>query len=58
MVVNYFLLVGVLTLVWVLYAALRLAPLLMKRWKAWGEVCAFLVFTVIELGLIFVFLRP
>jgi len=56
--VNYFLLVAVLTLVWVLYAAVRVAPLLAKRWKTWGEIFAFLVFTALELGLLFVFLRP
>ena len=55
--VDYLLLVAVLTLAWVLYAALRFAPLVAKRWKAWGEVCAFLVFAAIELGLLVVFLR-
>jgi len=56
--VNYVLLVAVLTLAWVLYAALRVTPLLARRWKAWGEVCAFLVFTAVEVGLLFAFLRP
>jgi len=54
--VNYVLLVGVLTFGWVLYSALRVGPWFAKRSKAWGEVCAFLVFTVIELGILIAFL--
>ena len=56
--VNYILLVAVLTLAWVLYSALRFAPILAKRWKTWGEVVAFLIFTGVELGLLVAFLRP
>jgi hypothetical protein len=47
--VNYLLLAAVLTLAWVLYAGLRVGPMLSKRWRAWGEVYAFLVFTAVEL---------
>jgi hypothetical protein len=54
--VNYVLLVAVLTLGWVLYAAFRVGPWFAKRSKAWGEVCAFLVFIVIELGILIAFL--
>jgi Flp pilus assembly pilin Flp len=55
--VNYALLAAVLTFAWALYAAFRVAPLFAKRWKSWGEVCAFLLFTAVELGLL-VALRP
>ena len=56
--VNYVYLVAVLTFAWVLYAAFRVGPTLAKRSKAWGEVGAFLVFTIIELGILIAFLRP
>ncbi len=56
--VNYVYLVVVLTFAWVLYAAFRVGPTLAKRSKAWGEVCAFLIFTGIELGILVAFLRP
>jgi Flp pilus assembly pilin Flp len=55
--VNYVLLAAVLTLAWVLYGSLRVAPTLARRWKTWGEVCAFLVFTAIEVALLVAFLR-
>ena len=55
--VNYVLFVAVLTFAWVLYAALRVAPTLAKRWRAWGELYALLIFTAIELGLLVAFLR-
>jgi hypothetical protein len=45
------------TLVWVLYATLRIGPLLAKRSNAWGEVGAFLIFTAVELGIL-VLVRP
>jgi hypothetical protein len=54
--VNYVLLVAVLTVGWVLYAAFRVGPWFAKRSKTWGEVCAFLVFTGIELGILIAFL--
>jgi len=56
--VNYALLVAVLTGAWALYAAFRVGPLFAKRWKAWGEVFVFLIFTMVELGVLFAFLRP
>jgi hypothetical protein len=56
--VNYVLLAVVLTLAWVLYAAFRVAPLFAKRWKAWGEVFAFLMFTAVEVGFLVAFLKP
>lgn len=56
--VNYVLLAVVLTFAWVLYAAFRVAPMFAKRWKAWGEVFAFLIFTAVELGFLVAFLRP
>jgi hypothetical protein len=56
--VNYVLLVAVLTVGWVLYAAFRLGPLFARHSKTWGEVFAFLVFAGIELGILFAFLRP
>jgi Flp pilus assembly pilin Flp len=56
--VSYVLLATVLTVAWVGYAAFRVGPLLAKRWKAWGEVYAFLIFTAVELGLLAAFLRP
>jgi hypothetical protein len=56
--VNYVLLAAVLTVGWVLYAAFRVGPRFAKRSKTWGEVCAFLVFTGIELGILIAFLRP
>jgi hypothetical protein len=46
---------AILTLAWIVYAAFRVGPWLARRWKAWGEVCAFLVFTVIELGILIAF---
>ena len=56
--VNYVLLAAALTAGWVLYAAFRVGPWFGKRSKTWGEVCAFLVFTGIELGILIAFLRP
>jgi len=56
--VNYVLLAAALTAAWVLYAAFRVGPWFGKRSKAWGEVCSFLVFTGIELGILIAFLRP
>jgi hypothetical protein len=56
--VNYVLLVAALTLVWAVYASVRVGPWLANRWKAWGEVAAFLVFTAVELGLLVTFLKP
>jgi phosphoglycerol transferase MdoB-like AlkP superfamily enzyme len=56
--VDYVILVLALTFVWALYAAVRVAPWLAKRWKAWGEVAAVLVFTVVELALLVAFLKP
>jgi hypothetical protein len=58
MMVSYVLVVAVLTLAWAFYAAVRLGPWLAKRWKAWGEVTAFLIFTAVEVGLLFAFLKP
>jgi hypothetical protein len=56
--VNYVLLAAALTLAWVFYAAFRVAPLFAKRWKAWGEVFAFLMFTAVEVGFLVAFLKP
>jgi hypothetical protein len=56
--VNYVLLVAILTIAWVLYAALRMTPLFVKRWKAWGEVYTCITFTAVEVLLLVAFLRP
>lgn len=56
--VNYVIVVAVLTLVWAFYAAVRLTPWLARRWKAWGEVAALLVFTFVTVCLLVAFLKP
>jgi len=58
MMVNIVWVVAILTLAWAFYGAVRLGPLLAKRWKAWGEVAALLVFTAVELVLLVAFLKP
>jgi len=55
--VNYVLLAAVLTIVWIIYAALRVGPWCAKHWKASGEFCGFLAFAVGELLILVVFLR-
>jgi len=55
--VNQVLLAGVLTVAWVLFAALWVGPILAKRWRAWGEVAVFIIFTALELGML-VLIRP
>ncbi|HXZ91040.1 MAG TPA: hypothetical protein VEG61_08255 [Candidatus Dormibacteraeota bacterium] len=56
--VNYVLLVAALTFVWAVYASVRVGPWLAKRWRAWGEVAALLVFAAVEIGLLLTFLKP
>jgi len=56
--VNYVILVAALTFVWAVYASVRVGPRLGKRWRAWGEAAAFLVFAAVELGLLLTFLKP
>jgi len=56
--VNIVYLVLVLTLAWIFYGAVRIAPWMAKRWKAWGEVAALIVFTAVEVVLLVAFLKP
>ena len=56
--VNYLLLVAILSGLWILYATFRLAPTFAKQWKSWGEVFAFLAFMALELAFLEVFLHP
>lgn len=39
-------LIAFAAVVWLVYAAFRMAPFVEQRWKAWGEVVAFLIFLV------------
>ena len=46
-----------LTCVWVVYAVLRLAPAIQKKWSVWGEILAFLVFVAGEILILVAFLN-
>ena len=55
--VNYVLIAGLVTVIWILYASFRVAPWCEKRWITWGGLSAALAFVAGELLILIVVLR-
>jgi len=44
-------------IVWIIYATLRIAPWVKRRWNVWGEVASFLIFAAVVVIIEVVFSR-